>query len=123
MRASMRPAWGALLGLLLLALAAQAATSSVRIKDENPLLGRTTLLWANIGLILVAGLQLAMQVQKRRHKYQLAATTPAPTAAAPAVAPAPKVLACASCATPLKIATPPGSRFRCPKCQTVGVVP
>lgn len=132
--------------LLLLAIAgADAETRTVPLKKENPLLGRTTLIYANVGLVLIVFAQVGLQVHKRRNKYKLAATTPAPPVAskapapseihhqapkpqpmAPAPAPSPppasalaKVVRCGSCGLTLKVSSP---RFKCPKCATIGVV-
>lgn len=117
------------LTLLLFLLAdAAAETRTVALKKENPLLGRTTLVLANVGLVLVALAQVAFQIRKRRHKYKLAATTPAPPVArapAPGPAPAPavgttaaRIVRCGTCGISLKVSAP---RFKCPKCATVGV--
>lgn len=108
--------------LLILALTAQAATSSVRLHDESPLLGATPLLYANVGLAGIALAQLAYHLHRRRAKYRLVPAPPPPPGLAQGIVEA-RVLRCGACAAALRIASSPGGRYRCPTCRAIGVVP
>jgi DNA-directed RNA polymerase subunit RPC12/RpoP len=163
------PSWSVGIFVLVAAMDAEAATRSLSIKEPNPLFADTTLMFANVGLVLVVVLQIARSFIAKKNKYKAvkdwqsppstgAASTPAssvappsrthyapstppaigrlgassagpasvtrpPTAPAPATPTAATIVQCASCGQKLslKIASRP-AKFRCPKCQTVGVV-
>ncbi|MBI4394480.1 MAG: hypothetical protein HY556_11905 [Euryarchaeota archaeon] len=163
------PSWLTGVFVLVAAMDAEAATRSLSIKEPNPLFADTTLMFANVGLVLVVVLQIARSFIAKKNKYKAvkdwqsppspgAAPTPASSSAhpsraqytpsappamgrvgassarpasvtrpsptpAPATPTAATIVQCASCGQKLslKIATRP-AKFRCPKCQTVGVV-
>lgn len=81
------PLWAGSILLVVLALHA-SATTSIRLKDENPLLSNTTLGLTTAALILVALSQSAFQIYQKRNKYRLASQNAGGRAAARTSAPA-----------------------------------
>lgn len=116
--------------LAVAALDAHAATRSVTLRGDAPWFDDATLLWANVGLVLVVLLQALRGWRARRAKYRLVrpAGEPAPSGegevAAEADRPGAGVVRCGRCAQPLRVAAAERPlRFRCPTCAAGGVVP
>lgn len=131
-------------GVLALAFASAlvaAATREIALKQPPFWTRDSTYVAANVGLVLIVVLQMMRGMQQRRKKFKVVreaaeqapaatptprvATAPPPSRAAAPPAPAPaasQVVRCGSCTQPLKLAAAPRPlRFKCPKCQTVGV--
>lgn len=141
--------WGSpgllLLILSWLAIAAEASTRQITLKESNPLLRESTLLLFNVGLVLVVAVQVMRGLRQRRNKFKAvppeklaaekaargAASAPAParaTASLPRASPgsagAAKVLTkCANCGASIRV---PGAKrpvqYRCPTCKAIGVL-
>jgi len=126
------------LGILLLvyaAVGATAATRSIVLDDDRALMGRTTLLLANLGLLMIAVMQAIVQWRRVRRKYKVSDShrpidipvvrqPGSPLRGELASVPASTIPAeCAGCHRILQLpANAAGRPFRCGSCRTLGLI-